>query len=176
MIHYVDKKGGERSEPVVNPPDTIEDGVGRMAHGTNSVNYHTPATINTNGPTILAGNARMVKSGVASVVVPSGNSGLVGLNTTTIALNLGYSPLAFASLNNAQINGGGAFNLALPLPLSLGNDTGGTGGVAEFLAISGYMQFATDATNFYVITFTSGSFVGATYQVTYYLYQQVASA
>jgi hypothetical protein len=114
----------------------------------------------------------LVASGVAQAIIPNGTPGQITLTTTTVAHNLGYRPKAVAMLNNSAINGGGSYNIHLPAPLSLGDNTGGTGGAPEYLGIVSYMGYATDGTNFYVLTYTSGGNIGATYFVTYYLYQQ----
>jgi hypothetical protein len=169
----VDKIGPKRNTPSPNTHDTILEGA-VTAHGTNSVNYTTDATVSGSGPKIYGGIDRLIKSGVATVVIPNGNPGHITLTTTTVAHNLGYAPKAVAVLNNSQINGGGAYNIQLPAPLSLGDNTGATGGAPEYLGFVSYMGYATDGTNFYVLTYSSGGMVGTTYLVTYYLYQQTA--
>jgi hypothetical protein len=146
-----------------------------MAHGTNSVNYVTsPQAFNTQSG-ILAGNARLVKTGVTTAVIPNGISGQITTTITTVAHNLGYAPLAQAYLNNANISGSVQHvNLALPFIISAGDNTGGTGGAPDYIGIISFMQYATDATNFYVVTYSSGSMTATSINVTYYLYQQQA--
>lgn len=175
-LHNVDKSNFERDTPKPNSHDTLEAAL-RQSHGTNSVNYQTPGGIPpTSGARILGGNARLVKSGVVSHVVPNGVDGAIHVTTTTTAHGLGFGPLALAYINNATINGGGAYNIPLPLPITLGANTGGTGGAPSYLGITAWMQFASDGTNFYVTTYTTGSsFIGVTYLVTFYLYQQTAA-
>lgn len=168
-IHHTDKNSPARTAPYPNIHDTQD--VTRMAHGTNSVNYITDASPTFNGPSILYGNARLVQSGTVTVVTPNGTSGTITTTTTTLAHNLGYTPLATAFMNNIQPVG---YGITLPIWVSFGNNTGGSGGAPEYLGIIRYMTYAVDATNFYVLTYSSGVAVAANYTITFYLYQQIA--
>lgn len=168
-IHDVNK-GEHGGAPTPNAHDKTD--VPRPAHGTNSVNYQTAASPSSTGPGIFGGNARLVASGVARVVTPDGATGTITQTTTTVPHNLGFAPIPWATMNNSAIGGQGAFNIPLPLMVSLGNNTGGTGGASEYLGLIRWMYYAVDGTNFYIITYSSGVAIAATYDITYYLYQQ----
>lgn len=172
-LHDVDKNSDDRTSPVVNAHDLGPDR--RMAHGTNSVNYQTAASPAFGAAQIQGGNSRLVGADVVRVIAPDGTTGVITITTTTYHHNLGYAPKAEAYLNNRQINNGGSYNIPLPLDISVGANTGGTGGAPEYLGVIRTMYYATDATSFYVITYSSGSALAGTYDVTFYLYQQTAS-
>jgi hypothetical protein len=171
-LYDVDKTSKDRGNPMPNHNDTLDDG-SIKAHGTNSVNYVTDASSSATTANLLSGNARLITTGLASVVAPNGSSGIIVTTTTTTPhnLNLGYTPMAVAYLNNVT---GAGYGIPLPLWASFGANTGGTGGAPEYLGVVRYMTYAIDATNFYVLTYSSGSAVAANYTVTYYLYQQKA--
>lgn len=109
--------------------------------------------------------------GTASVVAPNGASGVITTTTTTVPHNLGYTPKAEAFLNNIT---GSGYGIPLPMWISFGANTGGTGGAPEYFGVIRYMTYAIDGKNFYVLTYSSGSAIAANYTVTFYLYQQTA--
>lgn len=109
--------------------------------------------------------------GTAAVVTPNGSTGVITSTTTTVPHNLGYTPKAEAFLNNII---GSGYGIPLPMWISFGANTGGTGGATEYLGVIRYMTYAVDGTNFYVLTYQSGVAIAANYTVTYYLYQQSA--
>lgn len=133
-----------------------------------------PFNQTTQGAPLLAGNVRLVKTGTAGVVTPSGTSGLITTTTTTVPHNLGYTPLALAYMNNII---GQGYGQPLPMWVSFG-DVGNTtvGGVTvETLGVITFMTYAVDGSNFYVLTYGSGSAIAANYTITYFLYQQRAN-
>lgn len=115
--------------------------------------------------------ANVYAVGTCAVQVPDGTSGVIVTTTTTVPHNLGYTPKAEAFMNNIT---GSGYGIPLPMWVSFGANTGGVGGAPEYLGVIRYMTYAVDGTNFYVITYSSGSAIAANYTITYYLYQQTA--
>lgn len=106
--------------------------------------------------------------GTANVVAPAGTPGVITTTTTTVPHNLGYTPKAEAFMNNIT---GAGYGIPLPMWISFGVITGGA---FEYFGVMRYMTYAVDGTNFYVITYSSGSIIATNYTITYYLYQQTA--
>ena len=164
-LHNVDKSlGGDRSNPQPNTHDTSfitgfpVINVPRPAHGTLSTNY----TEQGSAPTNTAGLFSFLESGVMEVI----NDGSVS-TITSEPHGLGFTPIAFGSLNNATTTG---INdpVNIPLPGWLG--VGFSGGAINFTVWASVMA---DALNVYTYTLNaSGSPV--TFFVTYYLYKQPA--
>lgn len=165
-IHDVDKGNDDRNSPMPNSHD-VQEGI-RAAHGTNSVNYVSDSTGTTNQK-LLGGNFRLVKAGALNVVLANGSAGVITTTTTSTPHGLGYAPVPLAFLNNSQINGSGGYNL--PLPITTSFATINSGGL-DVLADICRLLCSSDGTNFYVIAYTSGTFIGTNYIINYYLYQQ----
>lgn len=166
-LHDVDKGSQDRGDPTPNHNDQLVDGAIK-AHGTNSVNYVTDSST-ANQQNLFGGNARLIQQGTVEAVVPNGSSGVIISTTTTLAHNLGYTPIVAAYINNIT---GSGYGIQLPMWISFGANTGATGGAPEYLGVTRYMTAAADGTNLYILTYSSGSALAANYTVTYYLYQQ----
>lgn len=159
-LHNVDKGNVDRSTPRPNIHDTIEVNMGRMAHGTNSVNYLKPGELPSSQSALYGGNKRLVQSG--DVIIQGDGT---NVTVSSFAHNLGFAPLAEGSVNNANVtNITGQVNV--PLPTWLGTDLTGTS-----IAFTMWLSIMADATNVYFYTLNkTGSPFAVT--VTYYLYQQ----
>jgi len=164
-LHDVDKTGGRRSASKLNQNDSLSQ---RMAVGTPSVNYTTQENASSNAQ-LFGGNARLIKTDTVQVVAPDGTAGVITTTTTTVAHGLGYAPIVTAYMNNIL---GGGYGIQLPMWVSFGANTDGVGGAPEYLGVIRYMTFASDTTNIYILTYSSGSAVATNYTITYYLWQQ----
>jgi len=116
-------------------------------------------------------NTEVYTVGTAVVTAPNGSASVITTTTTTVPHNLGYTPKAECFLNNIT---GAGYGIPLPMWISFGANSGGTGGAANYLAVIRYMTYAVDGTNLYILTYSSADAVATNYTITYYLYQQTA--
>lgn len=161
-LHFVDKHSMDRGNPTPNRHDTIEDTIGRMAHGTTSMNYLPPGQVPDTQTPLYSGFKRLVASDTAEIV----NDGSAE-TVTAVAHGLGYAPLVEGAINNATVtNIAGKVNI--PLPAWAKVET--SGGSVQFTI---WISIMCDATNvyFYSVNGTGSPFSLA---ATYYLYQQQA--
>lgn len=157
--------GNQRTNPRPNSRD-VQSHSAYVGHAVHSVNFQSVLPTSSGNVFGLGpANYRMILSGTMNVTA------LANANTqTTLAHNLGYSPLVIGSVNNSTVSGfsfTGPVDVPLPSWLSA-NRGSDLSGVVTFPI---YASMMVDQANVYVTTINASN-VEKDFTVTFYLFQQ----
>jgi hydroxymethylglutaryl-CoA reductase len=106
----------------------------------------------------------IVKTGVVHFVYDTSS-----YFTQSVPHNLGYVPIPYCFLGNAQLNGSGEYNIPLPIFSAASVDTG-----AHVVTFNGWLFCSTDSTNLYIQLLNSLA-AGGSFTVSYYLMRKRSS-